>query len=63
MFWQTGTPIFLTQRVAEVVSIVFVLDHHFMTAFAAVEQAVQERLSGSGNAAGFIAAILGMVVA
>src|SRR5262245_12918197 len=58
-----GYAIFLTHRVAEVVCVVFVLDHHFVAALAAVEQAVQERLSGPGNAAGFIAAILGVVVA
>jgi hypothetical protein len=34
-----------------------------MPALAAVEQAVQERLPGSGNAAGFIAIIFGVIIA
>jgi hypothetical protein len=55
--------VFLTQRVAEIVGVGLVLDHHFVTALAAVEQTVQERLSGSGDAAGFIAVILGVVTA
>jgi hypothetical protein len=55
-------PILLPQIVTDVAGAPLILHDHFMTAFAAVDQAVQQGFARTGNATGFVAVILGVIV-
>jgi hypothetical protein len=52
----------LVQVSAQVFRAVFILDDHFVSAFAAVNNAVQEGRPGSGDTPGHVAIIFGIVI-